>query len=105
MERQSPADSLMKLTSRATNTVVAIKVAKNTRVRNDTVEQHKHCTVGSFGLKQCAQQTMDIMRVIEPRPSPLIAKPDRRVVHDSTPTTAAKVGRIFINCLCGPPDH
>ena len=68
----------------------AIRAAKNVRVRNDTAEQHKHCTVGSFELKQCAKQMIDITRVMAPRPSPLIAALSR-VAQDSKPTTAAKV--------------
>ncbi len=39
VEEQSPAGSSIILISRATNTVFAIKVAKNVRVRSDTAEQ------------------------------------------------------------------
>ena len=87
VEEQIPAGLLMKL---ATNTVFAIRVAKNARVRSVTAEQHKHRTVGLFMFKQWAQQRMDIMKVIEPRTSPLLAAPDRGA-HDSKPTAAAKI--------------
>ncbi len=66
---------------------------KNARVRSDTAEQHKHCTVGLFVFQQCAQQRMDIMKVIEPRTSPLMAALDRGA-HDNKPTAGAKVVRI-----------
>ena len=95
VEEQSPAGSLIKLIFRATNTVFAIRAAKNVRVRSDTAEQHKYCKVVSLKLKQCAQQRMDIMRVIEPRTSPLLAAPDSGA-HAGKPTAAAKRVKLFI---------
>ena len=74
----------------ATKTVFGIRVTKNTRVRRDTDEQHRHCTVGLFMFKQWAQQKMDIIRVMAPKTSPLLAAPDRGT-HAGKPTAAAKI--------------
>ncbi len=99
MEEQSPAGSLIKLIFWATNTVFAIRAAKNVTVRSNTAEQHKHCKhlkVGPSNLKQClcAQQIMDMVRDIEPRTSPLIATVDK-VAHDSKPTAAARENSLL----------
>ncbi len=69
------------------------RVAKNTRIRSETAEQYKHCTMGRSKLNHCAKERMDIMRVRTPRTSPLLTA---RGLGDSKPATAT----VKINHCC-----